>query len=88
MGVCTTIADCGGRAFKKALVRNLMTSEDSHFMDEIVYGHLQRGHHGGPEHKKSTASSADDDFTSCEVSLAEEGERDLEEEEYEYLDCP
>ena len=40
-----------------------------------------------PEHKRSTAtaSSADDDFTSCEASLAEDVDED-EEDNCEYLD--
>jgi len=91
MEVCTTVAEFAGKNFKKALIRNLMAGEDAEFMDEIVYNHLKKTNHivpepvKVPEHKKSTASSADDDFTSCEVSLAEDGERE-EVEDYEYLD--
>merc|ERR1711974_245612 len=93
MEVCTGVAEYGGRAFKKSLIRNLMASEDSDFMDEIIFNHLKKTNRMVPElktipeHKRSTAttSSADDDFTSCEASLAEDVDED-EEDEYEYLD--
>jgi len=93
MEVCTGVAEYGGRAFKKALIRNLMASEDSDFMDEIMFNHLKKTNRMVPElrtipeHKRSTAttSSADDDFTSCEASLAEDVDKD-EEDDYEYLD--
>jgi len=90
MEVCTGVAEYGGRAFKKALIRNLMASEDSDFMDEIIFNHLKKTNRMMktiPEHKRSTAttSSADDDFTSCEASLAEDVDKD-EEDDYEYLD--
>merc|ERR1719180_38377 len=93
--VCTGVAEYGGRAFKKALIRNLMASEDSDFMDEIIFNHLKKTNRMQvpelrtiPEHKRSTAtttSSADDDFTSCEASLAEDVDKD-EEDDYEYSD--
>jgi len=94
MEVCTGVAEYGGRAFKKALIRNLMASEDSDFMDEIIFNHLKKTNRMQvpelrtiPEHKRSTAttSSADDDFTSCEASLAEDVDKD-EEDDYEYSD--
>jgi len=93
MEVCTGVAEYGGRAFKKALIRNLMASEDSDFMDEIIFNHLKKTKRMVvpelktiPEQKRSTAtaSSADDDFTSCEASLADD--EDKEEDDYEYLD--
>lgn len=94
MEVCTGVAEYGGRAFKKALIRNLMASEDSDFMDEIIFNHLKKTNRMVPElktipeHKRSTAtaSSADDDFTSCEASLAEDVDKEDEEDDYEYLD--
>jgi len=88
MEVCTTMAEYGGRGFKKALIRNLVASEDESFMDEIVYNHLKKNTvlTVPREQKKSTASSNEDDFTSCEGSLAEEGGKDDAEEVYEYLD--
>jgi hypothetical protein len=93
MEVCTGVAEYGGRAFKKALIRNLMASEDSDFMEEIIFNHLKKTNRMVPElktipeHKRSTAtaSSADEDFTSCEASLAEDVDKD-EEDDYEYLD--
>ena len=94
MEVCSGVAEYGGRAFKKALIRNLMASEDSDFMEEIIFNHLKRTNRTQapelrtiPEHKRSTAttSSADDDFTSCEASLAEDVDKE-EEDDYEYLD--
>merc|ERR1712212_351408 len=93
MEVCKGVAEFGGRAFKKSLIRNLMASEDSDFMDEIIFNHLKKTNRMVPElktipeHKRSTAtaSSADDDFTSCEASLAEDVDKD-EEDDYEYLD--
>ena len=78
------MADYGGRAFKKALIRKLIASEDDCFMDDIVYNHLkktgQTDSPARPESKKSMASSAEDVLTSCEVSLAEEEERETEED--------
>lgn len=93
MEVCTSVAEYGGRAFKKVLIRNLMASEDSDFMNEIILNHLKKTNRMVPElrtipeHKRSTAtaSSADDDFTSCEASLAEDVDED-EEDNCEYLD--
>merc|ERR1719222_927609 len=93
MEVCTGVAEYGGRAFKKALIRNLMASEDNDFMDEIIFNHLKKTNRMVPElktipeHKRSTAtaSSADDDFTSCEASLAEDVDKE-DEDDYEYLD--
>ena len=94
MEVCSGVAEYGGRAFKKALIRNLMATEDNDFMEEIIFNHLKRTNkiqapelRTIPEHKRSTAttSSADDDFTSCEASLAEDVDKE-EEDDYEYLD--
>merc|ERR1719150_389960 len=93
MEVCTSVAEYGGRAFKKVLIRNLIATEDNDFMEEIIFNHLKRTNRMVPElrtipeHKRSTAtaSSADDDFTSCEASLAEDVDED-EEDDYEYLD--
>ena len=95
MEVCSGVAEYGGRAFKKALIRNLMATEDNDFMEEIIFNHLKRTNRIQvpelrtiPEHKRSTAttSSADDDFTSCEASLAEDVDKEEEEDDYEYLD--
>ena len=94
MEVCSGVAEYGGRAFKKALIRNLMATEDNDFMEEIIFNHLKRTNRVQapelrtiPEHKRSTAttSSADDVFTSCEASLAEDVDKE-EEDDYEYLD--
>ena len=79
-------ADYGGRPFKKALIRNLIASEDDIFMDNIVYNHLketvQAESQVRPESKKSTASSTEDEFTSCGLSWAEEeGGNEIEKDE-------
>ena len=36
MDVCSTVADFGGREFKKALIKNLIANEDKEFIDEVV----------------------------------------------------
>ena len=36
MDVCSTVADFGGRAFKKALIKNLIADEDKGFIDEVL----------------------------------------------------
>lgn len=34
--VCTTVADFGGRTFKKAFIKKMMANEDNNFRDEVV----------------------------------------------------
>ena len=41
MEVCSTITDFGGRAFKKALIKNMLSNEDKEFMDEVVQKHIK-----------------------------------------------
>ena len=36
MDVCSTVADFGGREFKKALIKNLIANEDKEFIGEVV----------------------------------------------------
>ena len=36
MDVCSTVADFGGRAFKKALINNIIANEDKGIIDEII----------------------------------------------------
>ena len=40
--MCSNITDFGGRAFKKALIKNMIANEDKDFMDEVVQEHNQR----------------------------------------------
>ena len=41
MEVCTTITNFEGRGFKKSLIQNMLDSEDTQFMDEIVHNHWE-----------------------------------------------
>ena len=41
MEVCSTITDFGGRAFKKALIKNMIANEGKDFMDEVVQEHIK-----------------------------------------------
>merc|ERR1719445_1810379 len=37
--VCTTIADFGGKSFKKALIARMLENEDTHFLDDVILEH-------------------------------------------------
>ena len=78
--VCTTIADFGGRNFKKALISKLIADEDDNFLGEIQERRKlsRRGEQGGgavrlhvPDDHRHL-SSADETYNSAEESLAED----------------
>ena len=70
--ICTTIADFGGRNFKKSLISKLIADEDDQFLVELQ----ER-----PERRKvSHLSSAEETYNSAEESPAEDVGQ------YEYFD--
>ena len=86
--VCTTIADFGGRNFKKALISKLIADEDDNFLGEIQERRKlsRRGESGGgarrlhvPDDQRHL-SSADETYNSAEESLAEDAYQ------YEYFE--
>ena len=86
--VCTTIADFGGRNFKKALISKLIADEDDNFLGEIQERRKlsRRGEQGGgagrlhvPDDHRHL-SSADETYNSAEESLAEDAYQ------YEYFE--
>ena len=86
--VCTTIADYGGRGFKRALISRLLESEDARFLDEVILDQ------GGSRPLTKTPSSArrhppassasETTYNSAEDSLADGTEDDAY--QYEYFD--
>ena len=67
MEVCTTVADYGGRGFKKALIQALMASEDASFTDEIVYNHLARDNNlDRTEAEEDRRQRTEEESASCE----------------------
>ena len=86
--VCTTIADFGGKSFKKHLVSKLLDNEDAKFVDDVIVDHQRslqtskssRRGHDEPRH----FSSADDTYNSAEESLADVIEDEVY--QYEYFD--
>ena len=88
MEVCSTITDFGGRAFKKALIRNMIANEDKDFMDEVVQDHIkdqrqtnQRTNENNGarlsayrDDQKQLSSADDENYNSAEESLTDVGD--------------
>ena len=62
MQVCSTIADFGGKNFKKALVKSLIRSEGKDLMDELVYEYISEEQGD----REEAESEGDDDHTQDE----------------------
>ena len=86
--VCTTIADFGGRNFKKALISKLIADEDDNFLGEIQERRKlsRRGEPGAgggwlnvPDDHRHL-SSADETYNSAEESLTDDAYQ------YEYFE--
>ena len=73
MEVLTTVADYGGKHFKKSLLMELIKDEDDDFMNEIVYEHLVKNDMN-LLHPKTAHSerSSDDEFVSSEESAEDQ----------------
>ena len=87
--VCTTIADFGGRNFKKALISKLIADEDDNFLGEFQERRKlsRRGDPGAggsrlnvPDDQNRHLSSADETYNSAEESLADDAYQ------YEYFE--
>ena len=87
MTVCETIADFGGRQFKKELVKSLIGSEGKELMEELVYEYLspEQAEDGESDdlteiddcsHDEDTVdtrqNSTFDEYISCDESLLDE----------------
>lgn len=86
-GVCTTIADFGGRSFKKALISKMLENEDTRFLDDVIVDHQRNVHLKTPRRKEEDQrhfSSAEDTYNSAEESLTDA--IDDEAYQYEYFD--
>ena len=98
MEVCSTITDFGGRAFKKALIKNMIANEDKDFMDEVVQEHLKdqkrrdtrTNENNGTrlsanqDARKQLSSADEENYNSAEESLADVGDDKVY--QYEYYD--
>ena len=89
MEVCETIAGFGGRAFKKALVQNIISKEDPYFLDEILHienrnRHVEANVVNQRKNEDKRMSSADDEnFNSAEEDFVDEEVYDYEYFEFE-----
>jgi len=89
MEVCETIAGFGGRAFKKALVQNIISKEDPYFLDEIL--HIENKNRQVEAHvvnqrkneDKRMSSADDENFNSAEEDFVDEEVYDYEYFEFE-----
>ena len=91
MDVCSTVADFGGRAFKKALIKNLIANEDKEFMDEVVPEQVKDQSKMIPRAKvslnsdhKYLHSEEEESYSSAEESIIDTGEEDIY--QYQYFD--
>jgi len=98
MEVCSTIADFGGRAFKKALIKNLIDNEDKDFMDEVVQDHIKDQHRNRirtnenngkrlsvmRDDQRQFSSADEENYNSAEESFADVGDEEVY--QYEYFD--
>jgi hypothetical protein len=98
MEVCSTITDFGGRAFKKASIKNMIANEDKDFMDEVVQEHIKFQHRGDTrmienngarlsayrDDQKQLSSADDENYNSAEEFRADVA--DYEVYQYEYYD--
>jgi len=85
--VCTTIADFGGKSFKKALIARMLENEDTHFLDDVIVEHQHGSRLKAPRRPQDDVrhlSSADDTYNSAEESLADVMDDDVY--QYEYFD--
>ena len=98
MEVCSTITDFGGRAFKKALIKNLIDNEDKDFMDEVVQDHIKDQHRNRirtnenngkrlsviRDDQRQFSSADEENYNSAEESFADVGDEEVY--QYEYFD--
>jgi len=98
MEVCSTIADFGGRAFKKALIKNLIENEDKDLMDEVVQEHIKdqnrnrirTNENNGKrlsvmrDDQRQFSSADEENYNSAEESFADVGDEEVY--QYEYFD--
>jgi len=96
MEVCSTIADFGGRSFKKALIKNLIFDEDKDFLDEVVQEQIKDHHRSrvrtnenrnnrlsvNREEQKQFSSADEENYNSAEESLADMGDEEVYQYEY------
>ena len=85
--VCTTIADYGGRGFKKALISRLLESEDARFLDEVILdqgGSRPLTKTPSSARRPAASSASETTYNSAEDSLADVTEDDAY--QYEYFD--
>ena len=100
MDVCSTVADFGGRVFKKALIKNLIANEDKEFMDEVVQDHIKDQQQTNPrtnenngarlsvyrDDQKQLSSADDENYNSAEESLADVGDDEVYQYEYYHFE--
>ena len=78
--VCTTIAEYGGRRFKKALISKLLENEREDFLDDVLVGQHYPSVQGkggrqsrrGLEDSHGNVSSAEETYNSAEESQYDE----------------
>ena len=84
MDVCSTVADFGGRTFKKAMIKNLLANEDKEFMDEIIPEQvkdqskmIQREKVSVNSDYKYLHSEEEENYSSAEESIIDAGDENI-----------
>ena len=80
MDICTTIADYGGRNFKRSLISKLIAGEDDQFLSSLQERPGGRKVSARGEDGARTLSSTDEIYNSAEESLADDAYQ------YQYFD--
>ena len=94
MDVCSTVADFGGRVFKKALINNLIANEDKEFIGEIVQDQCKMVpraklslnseiHIHGDDHAKYLNSEEDENYSSAEESIIDDDDENIYQYQYQ-----
>ena len=91
MDVCSTVADFGGRAFKKALIKNIIANGDKEIIDELIQEQVKDHYKVVPRAKmslnsdqKNVHSEEEETFSSAEESIIDDGNENIH--QYQYFD--
>ena len=91
MDVCSTVADFGGRAFKKALIKNMIANGDKGIIDELIQEQVKDHYKVVPRAKvslnsehKYLHSEEEENYSSAEESIIDDGDENIH--QYQYFD--
>ena len=93
MDVCCTVADFGGRAFKKALLKNLIANENNDFIGEVVHDQckmvprvkaslIREISIHGDEHEKYFNSEEEENYSPAEESIIDADDENIYQYQY------